>query len=119
MNDFASWTELIICACIIMSIIYVWGKVRIYLAFRELSKVEKLLHEHSTKKALKGLEHLKIDLEDFVHYWYVLGIAFAQLGCIEYAENAFNRVLEFDADYLDTKHLLTRLIECSNSQAIV
>ncbi len=117
MTDFASMTEMVLCACIIMVSMYGWGKMRTYMALRELKQVEKLLHAHKPIEAVKKLEGLKLDLEENVHYWYVLGLSFAQMGSTEHAKNAFIKVLEYENDYLDTHHILHTLTEYTEGLA--
>ncbi len=109
MTDFASYTELVLCAAIIMMSMYAWGKVRMAMALHELRHTEKLLHQYKAKEAVKKLEGLKLDLEENVHFWYVLGLAFAQMGSVEHAKNAFHKVLEFESSYLDTHQMLHTL----------
>ncbi len=109
MEDFASWLELGICSIIIMFVLYAWGRLRRYMARLELKKVEALLHARKAKQAVKKLEGLKPELEDSVHYWYILGLSFAQLGSVAHAEQAFLKVQEFEEKYLDTQQHLQML----------
>ena len=114
MDDFASWTELLLCAGIMLTVVFCWGKLKTMMAMREMKKAETLLHGGHAEQAIKCLEQLSKDL-DSPRYWYLLGLAFARLGSVERASQAFNRVLEKDGAYLNTQQVLATLSMCAET----
>jgi len=91
--------QFILSALILVGAIYVWGKVRVYVAKNHMNKGLAHLEKGNPLEAIREFQEATTDLGNKPEIWHYLALAFYHAGALDEARQALMKALQTKPDY--------------------
>lgn len=101
--------QFLLSAIILIGAVYAWGKVRLSVARKHMTKGLDHLEKSNPLEAIHEFQEATTDLEREPQIWYYLALAFCQAGARDDARKALTKALQINDGYEPALTLQNRL----------